>query len=230
MRTILNRSIFLIASLLFAAPAFAQWPGPPSKPSQPSASSSSPPHRTPAQDDDGSSGLAFGLRAGWAFPIGDLNSTSRMGDQIAGQIPAWLEAGWRFNKNLYFGLYGQRGFGFSNYCPLGNDCSTSGWRVGVEGIYTLLPDAVLQPWAGLGVGYEWLSTSRAGEDSSYKGFELLNVQIGVDWALNKQFSIGPFASISLFGKYTSQSANGVSNDISASHNWLQTGLKATYKL
>jgi hypothetical protein len=36
--------------------------------------------------------------------------------------------------------------------------------------------------------------------------------------------------MSLFGKYTSQSANGVSNDLSASHNWLQTGLKATFKL
>jgi len=227
----LNRSIFLIASLLFAAPAFAQWPGPTSKPSQPSASSSSgasPARRT--QDDDGSSGFAFGLRAGWAFPIGDLNSTARMGDQIAGQIPVWLEAGWRLNKNLYFGLYGQRGFGFSNGCPIGSDCSTSGWRVGVEGIYNVLPDAVLQPWGGLGFGYEWLSTSRAGEDNSYKGFELLIVQIGVDWALNKQFSIGPFGSISVFGKYTSQTSNGVSNDISAGHNWLQTGLKATFKL
>jgi hypothetical protein len=232
MRTTLNRSIFLIASLLVAAPAFAQWPAPPSKPAQPSASSPSAasPSRRIQAEDDGSSGFAVGLRAGWAFPIGDLNATTSLGTQVAGQIPVWLEAGWRLNKNLYVGLYGQRGFGFSNNCPIGSDCSTSGWRLGVEGIYNLLPDGVAQPWAGLGVGYEWLSTSRAGEDLSYKGWELINLQVGLDFALSKQFSIGPFASISLFGKYTSVSANGVSNDLSASHNWLQTGLRATFKL
>src|ERR1700694_4191705 len=168
MRTNLNRSIFLIASLLLAAPAFAQWPGPPSKPSQPSASSpapAAPARRTSTQEDDGSSGFALGLRAGWAFPIGDLSSTATLGDQIAGQIPVWLEAGWRFNKNLLIGVYGQRGFGLSNNCPIGTSCSTSGWRLGVEGIFNLLPDAAVQPWVGLGVGYEGLSTSPAGASS-----------------------------------------------------------------
>jgi hypothetical protein len=225
----LNRSIFLVASLLLAAPAFAQWPAAESKPPPAPAAPYSPPRRTPQPDDD-SSGFAFAVRGAWAFPFGDVNWTTGLRDQVLGQIPVWLEAGWRFNKNLYVGLYGQRGFGFSNNCQIGTDCSTGGWRFGVEGIYTLLPDGAFQPWGGLGVGYELLGTTRAGEDLSYRGFELLNLQIGLDWALNKQFSIGPFVSMSLFGKYTSQSANGVSNDLSASHNWLQTGLKATFKL
>jgi hypothetical protein len=211
-----------------AAPAFAQWPAGESKPPPLPAPSSQPRRATP-QDDD-SSGFAFGVRGAWAFPFGDVSSTARLQDQVFGQIPVWLEAGWRFNKNLYAGLYGQRGFGFSNNCPIGNDCSTGGWRFGVEGIYTLLPDGTLQPWFGLGVGYELLGTTRGGEDLSYRGFELLILQAGLDWALSRQFSIGPFASVSLFGKYTTQSANGVSNDVSASHNWLQTGVKATFKL
>jgi hypothetical protein len=224
----LNRSIFLIASLLLAAPAFAQSPPAESNPAPSPAAPSSPPRSTPPDDD--SSGFALGVRGAWAFPFGDVSSTARLQDQVFGQIPLWLEAGWRFNKSLYLGLYGQRGFGFSNNCPIGNDCSTGGWRFGVEGIYTLLPDATFQPWVGLGAGYELLSTSRAGEDLSYRGFELLNLQVGLDWAFNKQLSIGPFASLSLLGKYTTQSANGVSNDVSASHNWLQTGVKATFKL
>ena len=175
-------------------------------------------------------GFAFGVRAAWAFPFGDLNPTETLGSNVSGQLPIWLEAGWRFTRNIYAGIYGQYAFGFSNNCPIASDCSTKGYRLGIEGIYNLAPDAWLQPWAGLGFGYEWLNVSRAGQDSNYKGFELAYVQAGVDLAVSKQLSVGPFGSVSFLGKYTSQSANGVSNDISATHEWVQVGLKATFKM
>jgi hypothetical protein len=180
-------------------------------------------------EDDGS-GFAFGFRAAWAFPFGDLNATDGLSSQVAGQIPVWLEAGWRFSKNVYAGAYFQYGAGFSANCPLGADCSNHGLKFGIEGIYNVAPDASLQPWVGLGIGYETLSVSYAGADSNYKGWELANVQLGLDFAPSKQFSIGPYASCSVFGKYSSQESSGYTNDISASHAWLQLGLKATIKL
>ncbi|HUJ27500.1 MAG TPA: hypothetical protein VLW85_15855 [Myxococcales bacterium] len=158
------------------------------------------------------------------------NTNGGLGDQVAGQLPIWLEAGWRFSKNVYAGLYYQYAFGFSNNCIAGGDCGSHGMRFGIEGIYNVAPDSMIQPWVGLGVGYETMSVTFNGADSSYKGLELVNIQLGADFAASKQFSIGPFVSYSLFGKFTSQDQNGVSNDISAGHNWLQLGLKATVKL
>ncbi len=238
----MNRSIVLIAAMLVSTPALAQWGSTPpaSQPPHPTAAPApSPPPSPPPlpapshramREDDGSTGFAFGVRAAWAFPFGDLNATDTLGNNIAGQLPIWLEAGWRFTRNIYAGIYGQYAFGFSNNCPISTDCSTHGYRLGIEAIYNFAPDGWLQPWAGLGFGYEWLYVTRAGQDSTYKGFELGHVQAGLDLAVSKQLSVGPFASVSLLGKYTSQSANGVSNDISATHEWVQVGLKATFKI
>ena len=224
----MNRSLALIF-VLAAAPAFAQWPTagkpaetPPTPPSRRAAAA-------PARDDG--SGFSLGIRAAWAFPYGDVNGHANLQDNVRDQVPLWLEAGYRFSKSIYAGLYGQITPGRANNCPIGADCSTSGYRFGIEGIYTILPDAVLQPWVGVGVGYEILNFSRAGEETTVKGLELAHVELGADWAASKNFSVGPYASYSLFGKYTSTSVNGVSNDVSdtAGHSWLQVGLKATYK-
>src|SRR5207244_10498554 len=140
-----------------------------------------------------------------------------------GQLPLWIEAGWWFNKSLFAGAYFQYAFGFP-HCLDGASCSSSGMRFGIEALYNFMPDAPVQPWAGLGVGYELFNRSRFG-DETYKGFELLNVQIGLDFPVGKM-TIGPFASYQLFGKYGSFSASGVSNNINdyTGHSWLQVGL------
>jgi hypothetical protein len=247
----LNRTIALIAAILVSTPALAQWgqapaakptPAPaPATPAPTAAPAPAPaaaepakpaasPRRQAAYEDEGASGFAFGLRGAWAIPFGDLNNTDSIGDDLSGQLPIWIEAGWRFNKNVYAGLYFQYAFAFSHNCPPSTDCSASGEKVGLEAIYNLAPDAGMQPWAGLGLGYEWASVSRAGDDRSYKGLELLNLQVGIDLAPSKSFSVGPFASFSFLGKYSSMTASGQSNDISASHEWLQLGLKVAVKM
>lgn len=246
----MNRIRAVLIAALFASPAFAQWGSAPpaSKPTPaPAPAPATPPTATaapepaPAQqppprrravvvDDDGSTGFAFGVRGAWAFPGGDLNATDTLGNEVAGQLPIWLEAGWRFTKNIYAGAYFQWGIGFNSNCNTGADCGTHGFRYGIEGIYNVAPDSAIQPWVGLGVGYETMNVTFNGADSSYKGWELVNIQLGADLAASKQFSIGPFASYSLFGKYSSQTSSGYSNDISAGHNWLQLGVKATVKL
>lgn len=183
-------------------------------------------------DGDGS-GFGFGLRASSAFPFGGFTADRDLKGPVAAQQPIWLEAGYHINGNIYAGAYFQWApslFGRTN-CLGGADCSSSGMRFGIEGIYKFMPNSVVQPWAGLGVGYELLNLSQGGADSTYKGLELLTVQAGIDFGTQK-IAIGPFVSYALFGKFTSFDASGYSNDIgnSAGHSWLQVGIKAGFKL
>ena len=232
----MNRSIAIIASFLFAAPAMAQWPNTPTTqpPPKTEAPPTTPPKR-PARDtgprvDDGS-GFGFGVRAAWAWPSGGLTGGQTVSDVVDSALPLWLEAGYHINKALYAGLYFQYAPGFTN-CLGGQSCSSNALRFGAEVLYGFAPDAVINPWAGLGFGYEIFKTSASGDDRTFKGFELLNVQVGLDWAVTRTFNVGPFASYQLFGKYSSFTASGVSNDIadSTGHSWLQVGLKAGIRL
>ena len=237
----MNRTL-LIAALVAAAPAFAQWPDKPKTETKPetktdTATPSTPPPAAPKRnrqqapaEDDGS-GFGLGIRGAWALPSGGLTADQGLGDSLSWQLPIWLEAGYWFNRNLYAGAYYQYAFGFNN-CLAGATCTSHGMRFGIEAIYNLLPTATLQPWAGIGFGYETLSRSRSGDDTTARGFELVNLQLGLDYAASKNFTIGPFASYQLFGKYTTFTAGGLSNDPSntAGHSWLQLGLKAGYKL
>lgn len=236
----MNRTLAIIASLLFAAPAFAQWPTAPSNPppkSEPTVNNpppSAPPPRRPVREvshgDDGS-GFGLGVRAAWAKPYGGLTSTETLDSNVSGALPLWLEAGYHFNSALYIGAYFQYALGLNN-CLGGADCSSSGMRFGLEALYHF-GSGSMQPFVGLGFGYEIFNVSRsAGDDRTFKGLEMLNVQLGLDYWVSKTFSIGPFASYQLFGKYTSDSASGFSNDISdtTGHSWLQLGLKLGFKL
>ncbi len=238
----MNRSLF-IAALVAAAPAFAQWPDKPktetktetkvetkTEAAAPSAPASKRNRQQAAAEDEGS-GFGLGIRAAWARPSGGLTADQGLGDSLSWQLPVWLEAGYWFNRNLYAGAYYQYAFGFNN-CLAGATCTSHGMRFGVEVLYNFAPTALLQPWAGLGFGYETLSRSISGDDTTAKGFELLNLQVGVDFGLGKGLTIGPFASYQLFGKYTSFTAGGLTNDYAntTGHSWLQVGLKAGFKL
>jgi hypothetical protein len=239
----LNRSL-LVAALFAAAPAFAQWPSDKpkaeNKPADttttttaaPAPAPTPPPSRRQAQrgpaEDDGS-GFGLGLRGAYAWPMGGLTGDEDLSASVSWQLPVWLEAGYHLNRNLYLGAYYQYAFGHDN-CPAGIDCSSHAMRFGIEGIYTFATGAI-QPWAGLGVGYERLSRSRGGDSTTFTGLELLNLQVGLDFAMGKM-TFGPFASYQLLGKYSSFDANGRSNDIgdSRGHSWLQLGLKLGFTL
>ena len=239
----MNRTL-LIAALVAAAPAIAQWPDKPktetkvetkteTRPAETTAPATPPPKRAQRQgpaEDDGS-GFGLGLRAAWALPMGGLTADEGLSNSVSWQLPIWLEAGYWFNRNLYAGAYYQYAFGFNN-CLAGATCTSHGMRFGVEALYNFAPTALLQPWAGLGLGYETLSRSRSGDDTTARGFELLNLQAGVDFGVAKGITIGPFASYQLFGKYSAFTAGGISNDYAntTGHSWLQVGLKASYKL
>jgi hypothetical protein len=185
--------------------------------------------------------------------MGDAAKDVALSKYVSGQVPIEIEALWRFTPEISAGLYFGYGFAFASkdICaaqgglPAGVSCSTSGasvMRYGIQGQYRFL--GVMQgatPWAGLGIGYETASVdvkgSYQGFSASYtakvSGWEYLNLQGGVEWAVMPGLSVGPFARIG-FAKYSTAEANGGSADIPSSdqtfHEWLTIGVKGTFDI
>jgi len=85
------------------------------------------------------------------------------------------------------------------------------------------------------MAYEWGKlTGEAGgvsADVKISGFEFLNLQAGLDYALASGFGFGPFVQFTL-GQYSTVDAGSQSADITntALHSWLQFGFRGTLNL
>ena len=211
---------------------------------------------SPALAGDGTGpGFELGLRTGYAFSAGHIGAPpngndSALGDVISAQIPLWLDVGYRLNSDFYLGGYFQYGFGLvnddrQNLCRNGNvDCSASDIRLGVMGRYALGTLGQTIPWVGLGIGYEWTKFSvhqsvlaSSTTDSTSSGFEIANLQFGLDYALTRDVRIAPFLSVS-FGQYQSAStktdAGAVTTtvdqdyDKKSVHEWILIGARFAF--
>jgi outer membrane protein W len=207
----------------------------------------------PVTSSDGGGKFVIGLRLGYALPMGSVDknsdgSSEKMSDGVSGQFPIWLDLGYMVTPNVMLGLYGQYAFGSlageikaacDQDAQFGVSCSESDIRFGVQGQYHILPTEKVDPWLGLGVGYEMMkiSVSGAGQDGSVtlKGFEFANLQGGVDFKPLPNLGVGPFVSFS-FGQYGSSSSDGaaasLNQDITnkAIHEWLTFGVRGAFTL
>jgi opacity protein-like surface antigen len=204
------------------------------------------------------SGVEIGLRLGYAFAAGNRGipptppnaSDAAVGDFVSGQVPLWLDAGYRFNHELYLGAYFQYGFGVVNDdrqdpCRVDNvDCSASDVRLGVMGRYHLPPLSQLSPWLGLGFGYEWGTFSlhqtiigATNTDSTWSGFEFANIQLGADYKIAPRVALAPFVSVSI-GQYGHRSETTTSGNMSnttdddlvrtSTHEWILIGARVAF--
>jgi hypothetical protein len=96
----------------------------------------------------------------------------------------------------------------------------------------------VDPWLGLGIGYEWLRLSGEGlgyqnppSSIEFSGWDYLIIEAGGEFRLATSFALGPFVGFS-FGEYSSTSEDGYSRDLleQALHAWLQLGLRGTINL
>jgi outer membrane protein W len=213
--------------------------------------------------DGGPTGIELGFRTGYALPFGDASGSSSvtttaggttvtttttgssLSDGVSGQIPLWVDAGYRITPNFYVGGFVQYGFAFipnnaSTGCgQSGVSCSGHDVMFGVDAHYHIMPDAPFDPWVGLGFGYEILtfnlSQGSQSADVSASGWQLVNFQLGGDYHVMPNFGVGPFVALSL-GQYSSASRSiggtSTSNDIAnkAMHEWLTFGLRAVYDI
>lgn len=243
-------------SLGFATPAFAQDAAPePSGDATELAPAAAKDEPAPTAAGSAGGKFAIGLRLGYGVPLGsaaknDDGSSNKMSDGFGGQVPIWLDLGYMVTPNLMLGLYGQYGFGsvsgqLKSICDqasaAGVSCSVSDIRFGVQAHYHFSPAEKIDPWLGLGVGYELLKISLSGDggDGSItdKGFEFANLQGGVDFKVLPSFGVGPFVSFS-FGQYGSTSTSGAFTDFGAGgditnkaiHEWLTFGARGAFTL
>jgi hypothetical protein len=159
--------------------------------------------------------VQLGLRAGYAPALGDAYKNMKLSDAIKSQVPVQLDASYKFDKDSAAGLYFSYGFGQlpSGTC-LGIEvpCSASAkdLSLGVQGIHTFNEvGGSFLPWVGAGLGWErayWSNSQgylKASETLS--GFEVI-LQMGGDYKLAEEFSIGPYVTCSV-GQYMSARLN-----------------------
>ncbi len=197
--------------------------------------------------------VSLGARIGYAPAFGDAmkdpvtGQADKMSDGVKAQIPLQLEAAWRATKEVALGAYfsygiGQNGTALSNDCAAsGQSCSTSDMRFGVQLLYAF-PGAgqTFVPWVGAGLGYEWAKIEQTGGglpdlSATFSGWEFLNLQVGGDWALGPQFSIGPYLMLSI-AQYSNIDASSGGQSASQSiakkavHEWIGFGIRGKIDL
>jgi hypothetical protein len=204
-------------------------------------------------------GLALGVRLGVGLPFGSGEGATSIGmsDYISAEVPIWFDAGYRFTPNWFAGAYVMYGFGFvgSQFASCGQNnlaCSIHDTRVGIEAAYHILPAGRLDPWVGLGFGYEWLGASLSGTDATtgasqsaglgYHGWEFVNVQAGLDIKkVLPNLGFGPYVAFTLsqYGNFDAPTVNqntGITGSTSGSiantslHEWLMFGVRGEYDI
>jgi outer membrane protein W len=160
------------------------------------------------------SGVEFGIRSGAIFPSGGIKPYNEGGgdaplaDRVSSGALIQGDLGYRFRPEIYVGLYASYSFPSYKFCQPGEDCSARMIRAGGNVQYHFVSDIPVDPWIGIGFGYEWLtlrstSTSRGVLDQiedNLDGFELVNFQAGIDFAISSEFRLGPTFTFSL-GQY-----------------------------
>ena len=193
----------------------------------------------------GTSGLSLGLRSGYGIPKGYAAQGQDLSqNRVKGMIPVWVDIGYRWSSNFYLGAFLQYGLGYSpNTCGSDLGCSVNDLRFGVNAHYHLLPAALFDPWVGLGFGYEILNQSISGNvvgtpvnaSSHLSGLEFINLQVGGDFRLSSNLSLGPFVAFTVnqFSR-ASVSLGGGSNPIDltnkAIHDWMIVGVRGVFDL
>jgi hypothetical protein len=189
--------------------------------------------------------MAF--RTGYALPFGkfDGGPNEELSNAFSGQVPLTLDIGAKVGKNVFLGGY--LGFGFGGTGDLlrptcasdGATCVTATVRTGLEVLYYFLPDRLVDPWIGYGIGYEGsgVGISVPGHPEfvfAGRGIEFAHLLAGFDFRLSKTFGLGPFVDFSL-GEYinahidlgTGESADGAIAS-KAMHQWLALGVRAVF--
>ena len=188
--------------------------------------------------------VELGLRTGYAIPLGDAtggNPSHPLSDVVSGMVPIWIDAGYKLNPNMYIGANFQYGITFINNdktgCGMsGANCSANDLMFGIDFHYHLMPDQTIDPWGGVGVGYEILNLSSGQDSTGVNGFQFLNLQLGADYKAMPNLGIGPFLMFSM-GEFSNcsatvqgMSASSCKIDNQALHEWLTIGVRGAYDI
>lgn len=214
-------------------------------------------HSRVAVDAAERTGFSTGLRLGLGVPLGKavrdpFGAERDLNDLTPWRAPVWVDLGYALSGAVTIGAYAQVGVGGVGDSCVG-DCDWSDIRVGGEAEWRFVPGAPVNPWLGVGLGWEWLSfrqlvsaevtdemgntvtaTGRVAE--RFGGPELM-LHGGVDFQVEDALRIGPYASATvsqyLTDSFSCTPANELcpgdgSIDGSALHAWIGVGLRGAY--
>jgi hypothetical protein len=235
-------------------------PAPPARPAPPPKSQAKPAAAKP------SAGPArpprpkgkFGIYLGGSGVSGKLNEVRRLRSEVDGAFVLGGDAYLYTSQNFAFGGYLEvGGVSREGHCPSGSgdSCKDKLFRAGISMQYHFRPaQRGVDPWFGVGVGVTSLTfndqTYRgSGTNITYAGIDVLNLQAGVDVAIDRVFAIGPYIAFNN-GIYTNAvlptendphgrvryGAGGgrgdqinSSGDVSAAfHTWTTVGVRARF--
>jgi hypothetical protein len=214
-------------------------------------------HSRVAVDAAERTGFSTGLRLGVGLPLGKagedpFGAERDLNDLTPWRAPVWVDLGYALSGAATVGAYAQVGVGGAGDSCVG-DCDWSDIRVGAEAEWRFLPGAPVDPWLGVGLGWEWLSfrqlvsvevpddmgnmvtaTGRVAE--RFGGPELM-LHGGIDFQVEDALRIGPYASATV-SQYLTDSFSCTppselcpsdgSIDGSALHSWIGVGLRGAY--
>lgn len=186
----------------------------------------------------------MGARAGVSYPLGDSISGKALADQVGPSFPLTFELGVRLLGRYELALVGQYALGTisstnASGCYTGNNaCSSSVGQVGLEFLYHPLGLVKVDPFVGVGFGYEWLlaraTISGKNNDLAVSGWNWVVLQTGVEFGVSNLFRIGPYALLSV-GQYQNSSYTVIVGGVPMSgtspianpavHLWLSVGVR-----
>lgn len=195
-----------------------------------------------AEPETAASGFEAAVASGVIIPFGDAVKNTKLSDYAGFAVPIMGQAGYRFGGKYFLGASAFYGFAklgdrYKTQCDAsGVSCSVGGLHLGAEFQFHPMGRAAIDPWVGLGFGYEWTSTKVSDGTQSFtatlEGWDFLKLDGGVDFALGSLFRLGPFVGFMMgqFDKGTfSFQGQSVTSDIpnKALHYYFIVGLKLT---
>jgi hypothetical protein len=180
--------------------------------------------------------VQVGVELGYAFPVGDLERGSEVGDVVHGLVPLGVEVDYRFNRTVALVVQGAYAFGIPTLCATASDCMASlghDIRLGIGGRFTLPRVGPLLPQVRATFGYEWFRSKLTDNDvtsgRSYRGPILMSVQASGNLGTEEK-GIGLFVGLGagIFSDRTLDTpAFSSSADVDAArvHAWLELGIR-----
>lgn len=187
--------------------------------------------------------VEIGLGSGYSsagFGAGPLPGYERVW-----AIPLSLDVAQRVSKYWSLGAYAEVGFiddSKSDVPSVDDTLRGHHYRVGFEALYHSAPQRKVQPWLGLGLGYDAVrathrvrvTSAPVGDEAPdpgssapvrASGFEIGHAELGIDFAVLPAFAFGPFLGGSVVAYGDRRGIAG--SDLNV---WSKLGLKATLRL
>ena len=190
--------------------------------------------------EEGPSGFEVGVRLGYQMPsgkLGDITSSkglqsdqnTKLSDFFGGGMNLNLDLGHRVTRTIYYGLALSYSPSLSPKNCIGG-CSVSDMRAGfslvVHPHVARVPQ--LDPFIGFGVNYDQLTMGvKNGPSFTFYGMEFLNVQVGANFLVLPELSLGAYFSGSGGMYFGADNSNTHHPEL---HQWYTFGIRGSYTL